>query len=64
MVSAACGPVWPYGIPGHDDVVLPSYAGRERRCTLMRQRLFAFAIVVFWIVVYVPLAVISDSPGL
>lgn len=30
----------------------------------MRQRLFAFAIVVFWIVVYVPLAVISDSPGL
>lgn len=30
----------------------------------MRQRLFVFAIVVFWIVVYVPLAVLSDSRGL
>jgi hypothetical protein len=26
----------------------------------MRQRLFAFGIVLFWIVVYAPLAVISD----
>lgn len=26
----------------------------------MKQRLFAFGIVLFWIVVYVPLAVISD----
>ena len=26
----------------------------------MRQRLFAFGIVLFWIVVYVPLAVISN----
>lgn len=26
----------------------------------MRQRLFAFVLVVFWIAVYVPLAVISD----
>lgn len=32
----------------------------------MKQRLFAFGIVVFWITVYVPLAVISDpySPAL
>lgn len=29
----------------------------------MRQRLFAFGIVLFWIVVYVPLAVVS-SPDL
>lgn len=26
----------------------------------MRQRLFVFGIVIFWITVYVPLAVISD----